>query len=103
MSERFPIKVVTSWIGNTPDIAMDHYLQVTDEHWQRALEGDGKDQATDQRESAPCSALQNPVQSVPVLAGTGSYENEEIPGKTQFAGDLVMCKADGEGFEPTVD
>jgi len=103
LSERFPIKVVTEWIGNTPDIAMKHYLQVTDEHWQRALEGDGKGQATDQTNQPPCSALQNPVQSVAVLAGTGSYENEEIPGKTRFPGDSRQPETDGEGFEPPLD
>jgi len=103
LSERFPIKVVTSWIGNTPDIAMDHYLQVTDEHWQRALEGDGKGPAADQSEQPPCSALQNPVQSVAVLAGTGEYENEGIPGKTRFPGDARRPETDGEGFEPPLD
>jgi integrase len=103
LSERFPIKVVTAWIGNTPDIAMQHYLQVTDEHWQRALEGDGNGQETNPAEVSPCSALQNPVQSVAVLAGTGSYENEEIPGKTRFSGDAARCETDGEGFEPPVD
>ena len=103
LSERFPIKVCAAWIGNTPDIALDHYLQVTDQHWQRALEGDGKGLAIDQREPAPCSALQNPVQSVAVSAGMASYENKEIPGKTRFPGGAVRCETDGEGFEPPVD
>jgi hypothetical protein len=101
LSERFPIKVVTAWIGNTPDIAMEHYLQVTDEHWRRALEGDGNGSAAG--EAAPCSALQNPVQSVAVSAGKGSYENEEIPGKTRFPRDEGMYQTDGEGFEPPED
>ena len=35
--ERFPIQVVTAWLGNTPAVAMKHYLQVTDEHWKRAV------------------------------------------------------------------
>ena len=38
LAERFPIHVVTGWLGNTPDIARKHYLQTTDEHYQRALE-----------------------------------------------------------------
>ena len=39
LMERFPIQVVTAWMGNTPTIALKHYLQVTDQHFQAALEG----------------------------------------------------------------
>lgn len=35
--EHFPIHVVAAWIGHTPQIAIKHYLQVTDEHYQRAM------------------------------------------------------------------
>ncbi len=35
--ERFPIQVVTAWLGNTTAVAMKHYLQVTDEHGRRAI------------------------------------------------------------------
>jgi len=38
LCETFPMHVVTAWMGNTPDIAMKHYCQVTDEHFQRATE-----------------------------------------------------------------
>jgi hypothetical protein len=36
LEERFPTHVVCLWLGNSPDIAREHYLQITDEHWQRA-------------------------------------------------------------------
>jgi integrase len=32
-----PVHVVCSWLGNTPKVAGKHYLQVTDEDFQRAL------------------------------------------------------------------
>jgi hypothetical protein len=32
-----PIHVVCAWLGNTPKVASKHYLQVTDEDFQRAL------------------------------------------------------------------
>ncbi len=35
--EKFPIQVVTAWLGNTTAVAMKHYLQVTDEHGRRAI------------------------------------------------------------------
>ena len=34
--ETFPIHVATAWLGNSPEIAKAHYLQVTDEHFARA-------------------------------------------------------------------
>lgn len=57
--ESFPSHVVCAWLGNSEDIAREHYLQVTDEHFSRALE---------------CSALQNAVQSE--SATTSSDQNE---------------------------
>jgi integrase len=49
--ERFPLHVVTAWLGNTPEIARKHYLQVTEQHFAKALE-----------------AVQNPVQQPTVIA-----------------------------------
>jgi len=34
--------VVTAWLGNSPDIAKKHYLQLTEEHFQRAVGGTEK-------------------------------------------------------------
>ena len=42
LTERFPLHVVTAWIGNSELVARRHYLQVTDEHFiLRHLRGDG--------------------------------------------------------------
>lgn len=38
LSERFPIHVVCSWIGNGAHVAQAHYLQVTDAHYQKAID-----------------------------------------------------------------
>jgi len=35
----FPLHVVTAWLGNSPAVATGHYLQVLDEHFQRAAQG----------------------------------------------------------------
>lgn len=48
LTERFPVHVVTAWLGNTPEIARKHYLQVTDEHFRQA--------------ATSCSALQPALQ-----------------------------------------
>lgn len=49
LEESFPSHVVCKWIGNSQDVARKHYLQVTDDHFSRAVAGDAE-------------AVQNPVQ-----------------------------------------
>jgi hypothetical protein len=39
LAKDYPIHVVTAWLGNTPRIAMKHYLQVTDDDFERAAQG----------------------------------------------------------------
>ena len=39
LAKDYPIHVVTAWLGNTPRIAMKHYLQVTDADFERASQG----------------------------------------------------------------
>ncbi len=36
LTETFPLHVVTTWLGNSQLIAAKHYLQVTDEHFDKA-------------------------------------------------------------------
>ncbi|HEY8749401.1 MAG TPA: site-specific integrase, partial [Tepidisphaeraceae bacterium] len=33
LAEKFPLHVVCAWIGNTPKVAQEHYLQVLDSHF----------------------------------------------------------------------
>jgi len=40
-----PIHVVTAWLGNTPKIALGHYLQTLDRDFEKALRGDAKSDA----------------------------------------------------------
>ena len=35
LAETFPLHIVTAWLGNSQLIAAKHYLQVTDEHFQK--------------------------------------------------------------------
>jgi hypothetical protein len=36
LGEKYPIHVVCAWLGNSPSVAKAHYLQVTEEHFDRA-------------------------------------------------------------------
>ena len=38
LCETYPIHVVCSWIGNSTTVANKHYLQVTDEHFEKAVQ-----------------------------------------------------------------
>ncbi len=50
--ETWPEHVVAAWLGNSVEIARKHYLQVTDEHFDRATNG---------TPNMPESAAQNPT------------------------------------------
>src|SRR5207237_6243548 len=39
LTEHFPVHVVVKWLGNTESVAMQHYLQVTNDHFRRAADG----------------------------------------------------------------
>ncbi len=38
LTEEFPIQVVCQWIGNSPQVAAKHYLQVTEDHFKKAVQ-----------------------------------------------------------------
>lgn len=49
---RFPLAVVAKWLGNTPAVAMRHYVDVTDADFERAIaeiEGGAKSGAVEAR------------------------------------------------------
>jgi integrase len=43
LAKDFPLHVVTSWLGNTPKIAMKHYLMTTDADFERAAKSAAAD------------------------------------------------------------
>ncbi len=63
LEEDYPSHVVCKWIGNSPQVARKHYLQLTDEHFERATQSGAKCDA---------SEAQNAAQQVIVADGTAS-------------------------------
>ncbi|MHB1036415.1 MAG: tyrosine-type recombinase/integrase [Pirellulales bacterium] len=96
--DRFPVQVVTDWLGNTPDVARRHYLLTTEEHFSKALEPD---------QNQRCRALQNPVQSAHERACTqkqlteSHYEkhggNRVLPPLTDRCGGTLYSMAEVHG------
>ena len=76
LAKEHPIHVVTAWLGNTPRIALKHYLQVTDADFERAVSG---------AESGARSA-QNAAQSGYAPRGKDSHEASATP-----AGDVTFA------------
>ena len=37
LAQQFPIQTVTAWLGNTPKVALENYLQVRDEDFTKAI------------------------------------------------------------------
>ena len=70
LTEKFPAHVVSAWIGNTERMAQNHYLQVTDTHFEQAV----KEPAPGMPESKPEQAAQNPAQSTAVTVGNHQDE-----------------------------
>ena len=68
--EQFPIQTVTSWLRNTPMIAMKHYLMVREEHFTKAVQNpvqypaalsrtDSQEKSEEGQEPAICGTMQN--------------------------------------------
>ncbi|WP_425267210.1 tyrosine-type recombinase/integrase [Aeoliella straminimaris] len=86
LAEQFPIHVVCEWMGNTQAIAAQHYLQVTDEHYQ---------------------AAQNAAQQAHAEGGTGTHDKKtteqkpvvlsNLSGNTDAVNGRLVVR---EGLEP---
>ncbi|WP_417375737.1 site-specific integrase [Gimesia maris] len=88
--ERFPIQTVTSWLGNSPRIAMKHYLQTTETHFENALKAD-----PETTHSATQSASE-------MRRNRSQVEREKCknPEKTGVSRGSNALKVAGTGFEP---
>jgi integrase len=84
LSETFPAHVVCAWLGNTEDVARDHYLQVTDSHFERAAKVEEK-------------AAQNPAQYDAELACTASQNGGDT---SNLPGDSAPCETVQESRWP---
>lgn len=103
LEETFPSHVVCSWIGNSPQVAKRHYLQVTDEHFERASQADAKSDASlaqnvTQIPTQPVAATvrHDDTSDANLRAGKELCHNVARGGKT-WPPETV----DDEGLEPT--
>ena len=88
LCERFPIHVVTAWLGNTTEIAIKHYLQVTNEHFRSAAESAADSQQKAQQQDVTPTrtdsqdrkeSLKNRERCAPPQVGAKTGEPTEHP------------------------
>ena len=86
LASDYPIHVVTAWLGNTPRIALKHYLQVTDADFERAAKGGAESGAR---------VAQNAAQQAHAGSRTDSQETKETPDVSRAyanaCGDVREC------------
>ncbi len=94
LEETFPAHVVCKWIGNSPQVARAHYLQVTDEHFERAIQADEKSGAEN-------SALpaQNQAQRVQA-AVRGESRDKRTPQSQPIVSHEVTPRPAGQRDDP---
>ena len=62
LAQEFPVQVVTAWMGNSPAVALRHYLMTTDEHFAAAVNS---------------RAAQNAAQQAHARYGKGSQAGQQ--------------------------
>jgi integrase len=99
LAEAFPAHVVSAWIGNSEAVAAKHYLQVTDEHFQRAAEGAGALQNAVQNPRAPNGTAENHSSPEPAPQAA----NADIPADATAFSDLQCPSLGPAGLEPATN
>lgn len=78
LAGEYPLHVVVGWLGNTPKIAMKHYLMATDADFEKATGGAAQNPA-----HFGDNPAQNPAQPTPAYAGQQSQETTQPLGKAR--------------------
>src|SRR5262249_42160925 len=104
--EKHPVHVVTGWLGNTPRVAMQHYLMITDEHFDAAVQGDEPDVEAAPRElvdEAAQKAAQHTFATNRELSHAQQSAHEKprtLPGFASSCEIVQLPGMAGTGFEP---
>jgi integrase len=108
LAEEYPLHVVCAWIGNSQPVAAKHYLQVTDDHFERAA--NGTREAGELNGQAVSSALQNALQQAHALPRTASHDRKAPRGNgaknASMRNNATPCESTGprtvgqRGLEP---
>jgi integrase len=94
LAEDWPLHVVCDWLGNSPRIANKHYLQTTEEHFQRAAKSGALSVE---------NALHNPVQQPAATSRMVSHSDDNtLQTCDLMRNDSTECETMPEGGTPRV-
>ncbi len=88
LEAEFPLHVVCYWLGNSEKVARRHYLQVTDEHFAKAVSD---------------KALHNPMQQTSEMGCSAQHSaalQDENPEKSDTSSVIVKLPVAEAGLEP---
>ena len=91
LADSFPAHVASAWIGNSVQVAVKHYLQVTDDHFAQAVQNPVQ-QAGAHRRADPQDP--QPTDPVPATSNAVRQETTQCSGKGLWGMGL-------EGLEPS--
>jgi len=96
LANEFPIQVVCQWIGNSPKVAMRHYLQTTDDHFDKAV-GRSLDATRNATQSMSdkgvihaTSKTENPVKHGQSVTVDDAKGHKNRPGRTRTRDKGIM-------------
>ncbi len=92
--EEFPVQVVTNWLGNTPAIAMRHYLMTADAHFDNALGG------TDEAAQKAAQQVRAEGSKASQVTGAPNAKPPVLPGVASGCNCVQEYRVAGTGFEP---
>jgi hypothetical protein len=96
--ETYPVQVVTSWLGNTPSIAMRHYLMTTDEHFEAAVKGTSAASGKAAQKAAQHAHAR--VRGEPQSELVAHEKTPVLPGFAGTCDGMQLPQMAGTGFEP---
>jgi len=93
LEERFPSHVVCAWLGNSVKVAHKHYLQVTDEHFEQALQNPvhPAHEALQNQVLQPAAMNCNGVQEPNGNKGNGGFSRETVTSGRDSPSPLTVC------------
>jgi len=99
--EQYPIHVVCEWIGNSPNVAKEHYLQMREEYSQHAIANSGDSSAAESA-AIDAKALPKTLPNEKAPSRTDSQETKKPSGLTT-QGVLVPLVTETEPAPPRGD
>jgi len=100
--EAYPLQVVTSWLGNTPTVALRHYLMTTDEHFETAIRGEAEATAdgTDSETKKAAQQAHATERREPQTAKASPKKTPVLPGFADSCETMQLPVVAEEGLEP---